>query len=538
MDNSNELLSAPLRTGSIMLREAAPIALALAGSAGVVGAAVLPERPLGLNAIMIVGSIIGALAWTARRTERPLTIGALGLGALALLFAAFTSWRSAPPLLALDVLAVLTVFVALVPALRHGDALAVDRAGPLAYAGAAAGSALRVAVGGPALAYRAFERASGSGSAAVSGAGSVVRGTVLALPVLLFFGALLMSADQTFERLLEGMVSFELEHLVARVVIWGIVTWGVGGMLHAALLDATRAESAPDHDRLTAVGATLRRRLRNSGIGVREVIVALALIDLLFLAFGALQLRWFFGGASSLSAAGLTVAEYARRGFFELVTVSALVLPLLLLANGVIDENDGRGARRGFRVVATTLVGLVLLLLVSAAHRMQLYQSAFGLTEERVYASAFELWLGVVFLWSLATLLRGRAAPFALGALVSAWGLVVGLHLYNPDAQIARVNLARAASGREFDAKYLRELSTDAAPALAEAAPELLTAHPDAQVRCELRRSIDGLSERAAAGADWRSWSWSRWRARRALSGLALPAMDTTGCVARAEGGA
>ncbi|MCU0634736.1 MAG: DUF4173 domain-containing protein [Gemmatimonadaceae bacterium] len=524
------LLPAPFGVpGALTPRTAAPRALGLAAATGVLGATLLVEQPLGLNLVVLTATVLAALAWIAHRTARPITIGAAGLGALALVLAACTSWRSAPPLLALDLLALLTVLLALVPALRHGDALAVDRAGPLAYVGGAVGSGLRVAVGAPTLTMRAFESGAGPRSATVAGAGSLVRGVVLAVPVLLLFGALLTAADQTFARWLEGLVAWDMDLVVARVVIAGIVAWGAAGMLHAALLDVPTAAATPDHDRLTAIGLGVRERLRAAGIGVREVTVAIALVDLLFLAFGVLQVRWLFGGAASLGAVGLTVAEYARSGFFELVAVSALVLPLLLLANGVLDASDGRGARRAFRAAAGALIGLVLVLLVSAADRMRLYQAAFGLTEQRVYASAFELWLGMVFVWAGATLLRGKAAPFALGALVSGWGFVLALNVYNPDARIARVNLARGNAGRVLDASYLRELSTDAAPAMAAAAPALF-AHPEAQVRCEVQRALVLLGERAAHADDWRSWSWSRVRAREALRTVALPDPSSVSC--------
>src|SRR3712207_1338717 len=74
-------------------------------------------------------------------------------------------------------------------------------------------------------------------------------------------------------------------------------------------------------------------------LGIVEVGVILGLLDALFLAFVAVQVRYLFGGAERVvETAGLTYAEYARRGFFELVTVTALVLPLLLLAHWFLRD--------------------------------------------------------------------------------------------------------------------------------------------------------------------------------------------------------
>ena len=511
----------PSSRGALTAREAAPRALGAALAVGVAGDVLLRAPALGVNLLLLVLALLVSLAWLARRTGRALTLGAALLGALALVFAAAVAWRDAPTLVALDVLALLTVLCALVPTVLHGDALALDRAGPLAYVAGAAGTGARVALGGPALVARTVAAAPFARTVAVAGMGTLVRGALLAAPALLVFGLLLASADPTFGRLLERAFGWHAGPLAEHLLAIGVVAWAAGGMLHAALLDPRGPADPARPDVLTAAGLDARARLHAVRIGVREMTVVLALVDALFVGFGMLQLRWLFGGAAALEGAGITVAEYARRGFFELAAVAALALPLLLVAHGIAGETEAddasRRAHRAFRGAAGVLVALVLVLLLSAADRMHLYLDAFGLTQARFYASALMVWLGIVFLWAAATLLRGRAAPFALGALVLAWGFVLALHLVNPDARIASVNLARAAAGQELDAAYLAGLGADAAPALARRAPALLASAPDPAVRCALRHTLHAAAARGATTADWRGWNLSRARARRVL---------------------
>lgn len=102
-----------------------------------------------------------------------------------------------------------------------------------------------------------------------------------------------------------------------------------------------------------------------------------------------------------------------------------------------------------------------------------MYQSEYGLTEQRLYTTAFMLWLAVVFIWFVATALRGRREQFACGALVAALLVIATLHLINPDALIVRVNLAHAQQGRIFNAHYAASLSADAAPTLMKSLPAL-----------------------------------------------------------------
>ena len=52
-------------------------------------------------------------------------------------------------------------------------------------------------------------------------------------------------------------------------------------------------------------------------------------VDALFAAFMLIQGAYLFGGRDTLERTGMTFADYARRGFFELVTVACLALGFL-----------------------------------------------------------------------------------------------------------------------------------------------------------------------------------------------------------------
>jgi hypothetical protein len=129
---------------------------------------------------------------------------------------------------------------------------------------------------------------------------------------------------------------------------------------------------------------------------------------------------------------------------------------------------------------------------------MTLYTERFGLTESRLYATAFMAWLGVVFAWFLVTTLRGRRNRFAAGPVAAGAVAAFALAVLNPDALIARVNFERAQEGAAIDIKYLSRLSADAVP-------ELLR-HVNAippEGRCELARSL--LRHHTDEAPDWRA---------------------------------
>ena len=238
---------------------------------------------------------------------------------------------------------------------------------------------------------------------------------------------------------------------------------------------------------------------------------ALGLLNALFLLFVVVQLRYFFGGAALVQVTtGLTYAEYARQGFFQLVTASALVLPVLLGADFLVRGGTTVEIQT-FRRLAALLLILLAVIMASAFERMRLYVDAFGLSEIRLYATAFMLLLLGVFAWFTWTLLRGRRERFALGVLMQGFGILAALHVMNPDAFIVKTNLNRPVAERPFDAEYALTLGADAVPALIEALPRLGAA--------DRRVVVCGLVSRwNKDDADWRTWNSSRARARRLVS--------------------
>ena len=332
---------------------------------------------------------------------------------------------------------------------------------------------------------------------------AVGRGVILVLPLLLLFGALLTAADAVYQRLIGRIFHFDSSVFLSHFLLTLLFTWLSAGFGRRLLI----APASP-HD-----PARVRRL---PALGPLETGTILGLLNLLFLSFVLVQLRYFFGGAATVaSTAGLTYTQYARSGFFELVWVAALVLPLLLGLHRLQNSDDTR-ALRLFSWQAGVQVALLSVILVSAMLRMRLYQEAFGLTELRLYTMAFMGWLAVVFAWFVLTVLRGRRERFTFGAAVAGFCLIAGLHVLSPDALIVRVNAARAAHGKPFDADYAASLSGDAVPALVAAVPSL---PPVSQQEIAARL----LPLWSTHTSDWRSWNWGRQSAVDAVHSHLLP---------------
>jgi hypothetical protein len=452
---------------------------------GVLGDALFQGQPLGLNVVLWTVAFVAVLTLLLRVTRAPLHQGRRYMAAPLLLFAIPFAWHSAPILVAANLLALAAAIS--MGALRNRQK-PLSSASLTDYGEGFVSAASSTALGSASLLMtdiRWKEVAPVRSKRAMA----IARGAALGLPLLLVFGGLFMAADAVFEHLVSTAVPSLSENLLERFAIIAVWAWLAGGLLRDVLASRQVRE------------AVLLPRPRR-GLGVLEVGIALALLDLLFLAFVAVQFRYLFGGGALVeSEAHLTYAEYARHGFFELVAVTVLTLPVLLVADWLLTDR----ARRAFRWLALVLLALLAVVIASALQRMRLYMEHFGLTELRLYATGVILWLAVVSAWFAVTVLRGRRHSFAIGALIVGFAATLAINLINPDALIARTNVTRPA----VDVEYLAALSDDAVPTLIERI-ELL---PRGQ-RVLLARE---LLAREPSSGDWRSWNVARSRAAAAL---------------------
>ena len=369
-------------------------------------------------------------------------------------------------------------------------------------------SAIRVGLlgaGGPLGWGRGDPDAAPSSTGVSRGGRTLLRGTLMALPPLLFLGALLMSADAVFARIIRDTFRIDIEQVVEHLFITAFIAWGSAGYLRALLVS--------DEDVMSQL------RIPRPALPAAEVSVALWILNLLFIAFMVVQLRYLFGGATLVEVTpGLTYAEYARKGFFELVAAAALVVPILLAADWAAAQDNER-SRSVLRGTAAVLVVLLVGVIASAAYRMRLYQQAYGLTEERLYVSVFIVWLTAVLGWLVYTVLRGRRERFALGAIVAGLASIASLHVLNPHALIARVNIDRLAAGKVYDGEYVGALSADAVPVIVSRLDRL----PEVE-RCKMTRMLkDRWSGERRGG--WRTWNLSDARARHLVAPLTIPVM-------------
>ncbi|WP_338089403.1 DUF4173 domain-containing protein [Nocardia cerradoensis] len=454
--------------------------LPAAGVAGLVAAATVPlDRP-GIGSLL-AGSVTAVAVGTVHRraTDRSDTPAERRIrpgrwwAAAALALLAVGTFRAAGWLFVLCVIAAAvcgSLAVVGRPSARgvFHDAIAV----PLASAGALA------------WVYAAQGRRQGSTGARHWRLGASVVATVMILAV---FVPLLAGADATFAAIVTGLVP----RMDAATTTRWIVLFLLAGTATLGALYLLAGPLAPAEAQRAPAKRTLARL---------EWALPVGALTVLFASFLGAQLVALFGGDDYVQrTAGLTYADYARSGFWQLAAVTLLTLAVILPVLHRATRDSARD-RIWLRGLLCAISGLTLVIVASAFGRMWTYQQAYGFTVLRLLVGTCELWLGVVYLLVIVAVLRLETAWLPRTTLATAVAALLVLAVANPEALVASENIDRWQRGEELDVDYLSGLSADIVPVL-DRLP--------APIRLDLRqRLIHGPDDET-----WNSWNLARMRA-------------------------
>lgn len=320
---------------------------------------------------------------------------------------------------------------------------------------------------------------------------AVIRGLLMAFPIVFFLALLLISADPAFSKELEKILDIErfMEYAVRLVMI----------CITAYLLSGIYLYIIEKSDRKDLIG--LEKPWFPAFLGFTESTIILTGVNLLFAFFVAVQFKYFFGGQSNIMVDGYTYAEYARKGFGELVWVAIFSLLLFLGLSASTVRNTAR-KQHWFSGLSLALVSLVGVILVSSFMRLSLLENAYGFSRLRTYSHVFMVWLGILLIAVLVLEIVNYRRGVAMAAFLVLTGLGLTLNVLNVDSFIVKANVERARAGEELDNIYFQELSTDSVPqTLAE-----FRAAKDPEIRTLLGVSL--VCRKAELEQHLDKWEW------------------------------
>ncbi len=438
---------------------------------GVLGNVLLRQTPWGLNAFLFVAVFVAAMiALMFRRRRELLTVRTIALQTAMVFFGSMFLFRDSIELRVADTFAILIIMGVLV---LPNFGINTRVAGIFHYVVGFIWSGISSAFSPFVLFAADIEWNAMPGNKLSKNIFSVLRGLVIALPLVLIFGALFMAADAAFEGIVNRAFNFNIDTIVSHVLLTTVFAWLTAGYFRGTLIEQSRpepfvspipkqeakAEESSFVEKIAAEEsgseglpnhATVLEHINRSDppntsktepakkrdwqnwdnsvfpsvftLGTVETVIILGLVDLLFLGFVIVQVPYLFGGMEFIqNTPDLNLANYARRGFGELVAVAALVLPILLVSHWLL-RSEVKRLKNIFRVLAGVQIALLFVIMASAVQRLILLtgELGYGMTTVRFYPMVFMLWLALVFVWFALTVLRGARQNFAWGALWSA----------------------------------------------------------------------------------------------------------------------
>jgi len=330
----------------------------------------------------------------------------------------------------------------------------------------------------------------------------VLIGLGISLPLLLIVLSLLSEADSVFGHFLSEIprMLFDLEVMEVSFRGFLIAFVSVGTFAYLWSLQAPREESVEIPNPVPQ-----EEKLRWDGI---ILVTILVVINLVYMAFTIIQISYLFSGAQTILPDGMTYAEYARKGFNELVVVTIINFLILLTFMHLTSKEQPR-VYRMVQILLSLLTVCTGFMLFSAYFRLSLYEEAYGYTVSRLLAHAFMLFLFVLFGIALVKIWRDGISLIKYYAITGIAAYLL-LNYINIDVMIAKNNISRYQESGRIDADYLTRLSYDAVPYLV---PLL----EDQGVAESIKYGLDEMREEIEDDESWQSFNLSEYRAKKLL---------------------
>lgn len=192
---------------------------------------------------------------------------------------------------------------------------------------------------------------------------NIFLGIIISIPFLWVVTALLASADLMFGSLTGDIFDFIFSMDILPIVF--MITFGFFAcycILCAAVSKVGKEESRTLKKAEATIAVTL-----------------MSILTLLYIFFSGIQIVFLFAKGLFILPEGYTYAEYARRGFFELLAVTIINVVLMLLCRALFTES------KLLRLMITGMSICTYIMIASATYRMLLYIGAYHLTFLRVF---------------------------------------------------------------------------------------------------------------------------------------------------------
>ncbi len=281
----------------------------------------------------------------------------------------------------------------------------------------------------------------------------IMIGVVMAIPVLMIVLRLLISADTQFERLVGDIPNLfrvvDAESFIRLVLIFLFMV-AFFGLMQALYQKQVKV----------FMQTSLQPAGKLDSIIINTVLV---LINIVYVLFTIVQFTYFFSGKLQ---GDYTYAEYARKGFFELLFVTMINLTITVAVITFADRGRNLG-KRMTQIMLTVLVIASSVMLCSAFLRLSMYEEAYGFTFTRVMSHSFMIFLAVIYSYTFTKIWIDKLSLFHF-YFITTLIYYTAITVIDLDRIVVKENINRYEESGKLDVAYLNSLSSTGVLALIE----------------------------------------------------------------------
>jgi hypothetical protein len=308
---------------------------------------------------------------------------------------------------------------------------------------------------------------------------SIIRGLMISIPLLIIIIMLLSSADMMFNYYIQSLGDlfggFNNSSVIAHTFLITLITLYMFGLLWSF-----KYSHIPYQEEAMGVVKACWEPV--------TMITILVMVNTAYLLFTVVQAAYLYGGGADALPIGFSYAEYARRGFFELILVTIINFAIVMLGMNLMKKGQGV-VHKAANLSYSLLIVFTFNMLGAASYKMYLYESAFGFTRLRVFVQVFMILIGIL----LIILLLGiwvKKTPVLKYSVIAALTVYTALNFINIDRIIAKENILRYEETGKIDVGYIINLSYDAMPEIVR----LLNAE-ETEVSQQIREHLERQKE-------------------------------------------
>lgn len=272
---------------------------------------------------------------------------------------------------------------------------------------------------------------------------NIIIGMVIGIPLLFIIITLLSSADQIFSNVFRNI--FEKIVIPEKSIIFIFMLF-IGFIAMYTL----------------ACTMKLKEFSKESVIEKKEAIIAITFTSALafiYIMFCGIQIIYLFAGGVYRLPENFTYAEYARKGFFELLVVSIINFIMIIICVKKFYTS------KILNIILTIISICNFILILSSFYRMTLYIKAYDLSFLRVLVIWFLCLLTILMIATMIYIYVHKFPFFKFVVSVVSIAYII-FAFSKPDYIVASYNISNNEEINMGELFYLMNLSQDATPAL------------------------------------------------------------------------